>query len=40
MRVLRETGRLMFLRGEVVQGDTMVAAFSGVVRKGAKAAGA
>ena len=31
--ILRETGRLAFMRGEVVQGDTIVAAFSGIVRK-------
>ena len=33
VEVLRETGRLMFLRGEVVQEDHLVAAFSGLVRK-------
>lgn len=31
--ILRETGRLMFLRGEVVQRDHIVAAYSGIVRK-------
>ncbi len=31
--VLRETGRLVFLRGLVLQGDTRVAAFSGTIRK-------
>ncbi|MGB7374493.1 PaaI family thioesterase [Pontixanthobacter sp.] len=33
VEVMRETGRLMFLRGDVVQGDHLVAAFSGLVRK-------
>lgn len=33
VEVMRETGRLMFLRGEVVQEDHLVAAFSGLVRK-------
>ena len=36
VEVLRETGRLMFLRGQVVQGeddDHIVAAFSGLIRK-------
>jgi acyl-coenzyme A thioesterase PaaI-like protein len=33
VEVMRETGRLLFLRGEVVQGDHLVAAFSGMVRK-------
>ena len=36
VEVMRETGRLMFLRGEVVQGEDdqhLVAAFSGLVRK-------
>ncbi|WBY15866.1 PaaI family thioesterase [Erythrobacteraceae bacterium WH01K] len=36
VEVMRETGRLMFLRGEVVQGPDdshLVAAFSGIVRK-------
>ncbi|WP_062347264.1 PaaI family thioesterase [Novosphingobium sp. CCH12-A3] len=31
--VLRETGRLVFLRGLVVQGDDMIAAFNGTIRK-------
>lgn len=31
--VLRETGRLVFLRGLVVQGDVTVAAFNGTLRK-------
>ncbi len=33
VEVLRETGRLLFLRGEVVQGEHLVAGFSGLVRK-------
>ncbi len=33
VELLRETGRLLFLRGLVTQGDTRVAAFSGTVRK-------
>ncbi|MFZ1741559.1 MAG: PaaI family thioesterase [Pontixanthobacter sp.] len=33
VEVMRETGRLMFMRGEVVQQDHLVAAFSGLVRK-------
>lgn len=33
VELLRETGRMLFLRGLVVQGDTKVAAFSGTVRK-------
>ena len=32
-QVLRETGRLVFLRGEVVQDAHLVASFSGIVRK-------
>lgn len=32
--VLRETGRLIFMRGLIVQGETRLAAFSGTVRKG------
>ncbi|MEP6784577.1 MAG: PaaI family thioesterase [Sphingomonadales bacterium] len=34
IELLRETGRLIFLRGLVVQGDTKVAAFAGTIRKG------
>lgn len=34
--IVRETGRLVFLRGQVVQDDNMVAAFSGIVRKANK----
>ena len=33
VEILRETGRLLFLRGLLVQGDTKIAAFSGTVRK-------
>ena len=33
VELLRETGRLIFLRGLVVQADTTVAAFSGTIRK-------
>lgn len=32
-QVVRETGRLVFFRGEVVQGTDIVAAFSAIVRK-------
>jgi acyl-coenzyme A thioesterase PaaI-like protein len=31
--IVRETGSLVFVRGDVVQGDSAVAAFSGIVRK-------
>nr|WP_286207732.1 PaaI family thioesterase [Hephaestia sp. MAHUQ-44] len=33
VELLRETGRLLFLRGLVVQGDGTVASFSGTIRK-------
>lgn len=33
VELLRETGRLLFLRGLVVQGDDKVAGFSGTIRK-------
>jgi acyl-coenzyme A thioesterase PaaI-like protein len=33
VELLRETGRLGFLRGLIVQGDDIVAAYSGTVRK-------
>ena len=36
VELLRETGRLLFLRGLVVQGDVRIAAFSGTVRKASK----
>lgn len=35
VELLRETRRLLFLRGLVVQGDNRVAAFSGTIRKSA-----
>lgn len=31
--IVRETGRMLFVRGQVVQGDTIVASYSGIVRK-------
>lgn len=31
--IVRETGKLMFIRGQVVQGDNVVASHSGIVRK-------
>lgn len=31
--IVRETGSLVFVRGDVVQGENAVAAFSGIVRK-------
>ncbi|WP_379921250.1 PaaI family thioesterase [Erythrobacter sp. R86502] len=31
--IVRETGKLVFVRGMVVQGDDVVASFSGIVRK-------
>ena len=33
VEILRETGRMVFMRGRVEQGDALIAAFSGVVRK-------
>lgn len=33
VEILRETGRLVFLRGMVVQSEVRVAAFSGTIRK-------
>ena len=33
VELLRETGRLLFLRGLLVQGETTVAEFSGTIRK-------
>jgi len=33
VELLRETGRLLFLRGLIVQGDNKVASFSGTIRK-------
>lgn len=37
VELLRETGRLLFQRGLVVQGDRIVASFTGTVRKGVAA---
>jgi acyl-coenzyme A thioesterase PaaI-like protein len=34
VELLRETRRLIFMRGLVVQGETTVAAFAGTIRKG------
>ncbi len=34
--IVRETGRLLFLRGDVEQGEHKVAAYSGIVRKASK----
>ena len=31
--IMRETGKLVFVRGEVVQDEDRVAAFSGIIRK-------
>ena len=31
--IVRETGRMLFLRGQAVQGDRIVASYSGIVRK-------
>lgn len=36
VEILRETGRLMFLRGLVMQGDNTIAAFNGTIRKPTK----
>ncbi len=36
VELLRETRRLLFLRGLVVQGEDMVASFAGTIRKPAK----
>ena len=36
IELLKETGRLLFLRGLVVQGETRVAAYSGTIRKPSK----
>jgi hypothetical protein len=33
VEVLRETGRMVFMRGQVEQGEHLVASFSGLVRK-------
>ena len=37
--ILRETGRLVFLRGMIEQGDNRIAAFSATVRKGTRTDG-
>ena len=31
--ILRETGRMIFVQGRIVQGDNVVAGFSGIIRK-------
>jgi len=31
--IVRETGRMLFVRGQAVQGDTVIASYSGIVRK-------
>jgi acyl-coenzyme A thioesterase PaaI-like protein len=31
--ILRETGRMLFCQGKIIQGDNTVAGFSGIVRK-------
>jgi len=36
VELLKETGRLLFMRGIVVQGDNRIAAFSGTIRKPTK----
>jgi uncharacterized protein (TIGR00369 family) len=36
VELLKETGRLLFMRGLVVQGENRVAAFSGTIRKPSK----
>jgi acyl-coenzyme A thioesterase PaaI-like protein len=36
VELLKETGRLLFMRGIVSQGESRVAAFSGTIRKPAK----
>ncbi len=36
MELLKETGRLLFLRGLAKQGDDIIAAFSGTIRKPSK----
>ena len=33
LEIVRETGRMMFMRGTVAQGDDMVASFMGIIRK-------
>ena len=36
VEMLKETGRLLFLRGLIVQGDERIASFSGTIRKPTK----
>ncbi|MFM9852825.1 MAG: PaaI family thioesterase [Sphingomonadaceae bacterium] len=36
VELLKETGRLLFLRGLIVQGDNRIAAFAGTIRKPTK----
>lgn len=36
VELLKETGRLLFMRGLVLQGDNRIAAFSGTIRKPTK----
>lgn len=31
--IVHETGRMLFMRGQVLQGETIVASYSGIVRK-------
>ena len=31
--IVRETGRMLFLRGQAMQGDRVIASYSGIVRK-------
>jgi acyl-coenzyme A thioesterase PaaI-like protein len=38
--IVRETGKLVFVRGEVVQEDDVIAAYSGIIRKFAPRPGA
>jgi hypothetical protein len=36
VELLKETGRLLFMRGIVSQGESRIAAFSGTIRKPTK----
>ena len=36
VELLRETGRLLFMRGLIVQGETVIASFTATIRKPAK----
>jgi acyl-coenzyme A thioesterase PaaI-like protein len=40
VEVTRETGRLLFLRGTVEQGDDMIASYVGILRKPTRPAAA